>query len=100
LPDLILIDGGRAQLNTVCLSLNTYHLASPLTQRGARGVIIPLVALAKQEEELYTIYSDKVLRLDKLPLGLRLTFQAIRNEAHRFAISYYRKLHRRKIVTD
>ncbi|MBU4142966.1 GIY-YIG nuclease family protein [Patescibacteria group bacterium] len=85
LPDLILIDGGRAQLNAANLSLSTYYLS------------LPLIALAKRDEEIYTIYSPKVLRLNTLPSDLRLLFQAIRNEAHRFAISYYRKLHRKKI---
>lgn len=84
-PDLILIDGGRAQLNAAKLITKAYKLE------------INLLALAKRDEELYTIYSNKVLRLSALPMNLRLSFQAIRNEAHRFAISYYRKLHRKKL---
>ncbi len=84
-PDLILIDGGRAQLNIANLSQDAYHLS------------LPLISLAKRVDELYTIYNNKTLRLNALPINLRLTIQAIRNEAHRFAISYYRKLHRRTI---
>ena len=85
LPDLILIDGGRAQLNSAFLEIRNSKLD------------IPLISLAKRDEELYTIYSNKILRLSALPISLRLTFQAIRNEAHRFAISYYRRLHRKNI---
>jgi len=88
LPDLILIDGGRAQLNSSALEIRNWKLE------------IPLFALAKRADELYTIYSNRTLHLKSLPIDLCLLFQAIRNEAHRFAISYYRKLHRRKIVTD
>lgn len=83
LPDIILIDGGRAQLNAAIAIISNQL---PKTA---------IVALAKQEEEIYTIYSSRTLRLAALPISLRLTFQAIRNEAHRFAISYYRKLHRK-----
>lgn len=81
LPDLMLIDGGRAQLNSAQLTAKSYQLKATI------------ISLAKKEEELYTIYSSKTLRLGALPIFLRLALQAIRNEAHRFAISYYRHLH-------
>jgi excinuclease ABC subunit C len=81
LPDLILIDGGQAQLNAVQLILSAYNLKTGL------------ISLAKKEEELYTIYSHKTLSLGALPINLQLILQAIRNEAHRFAIFYYRHLH-------
>lgn len=84
LPDLMLIDGGRPQLNSAALEIGHWKLE------------IPLVSLAKRDEELYTIYSNKVLQLNKLPTEFRLLFQAIRNEAHRFAITYYRHLHAKK----
>jgi len=86
LPDLILIDGGQPQLSGARNSL--LAAAQPL---------IPIVSLAKQQEELYTIYSPRALRLNRLPVAFGLIFQAIRDEAHRFAISYYRKLHRKSI---
>ncbi|MDD2753774.1 MAG: GIY-YIG nuclease family protein [Candidatus Portnoybacteria bacterium] len=89
LPDIMLIDGGQTQLNAA-----VSQFANRLVPSDTRPAII---SLAKKEEELYTIYSDKTLLLSKLPVDLRLLFQAIRNEAHRFAISYYRKLHRRKL---
>jgi excinuclease ABC subunit C len=79
--DLILIDGGRAQLRAAVAVL------------GDKDFMPGVVALAKKEEELYTEYSGKTLKLSALPLSLRLLFGAIRDEAHRFAIFYYRHLH-------
>ncbi|HRY52672.1 MAG TPA: GIY-YIG nuclease family protein [Candidatus Portnoybacteria bacterium] len=81
LPNIMLIDGGRAQLNAA--------IAIARSQLPKTAI----VALAKQDEEIYTIYSSKALRLIALPISLQLAFQAVRNEAHRFAISYYRHLH-------
>ena len=95
-PDLMLIDGGRAQLNAIAPLTQSSIFSSPLMQRGVGGFSIPTISLAKKEEELYTIYSSRTLHLAKLPASFRLIFQAIRNEAHRFAIAYYRKLHRKK----
>jgi excinuclease UvrABC nuclease subunit len=88
LPNLILIDGGRAQLN-----------AAKQTLAASGHSLVPVVSLAKREEEIYTIYSNKVLQLDLLPTNLRLTLQSIRNEAHRFAIKYYRHLHGKQFRT-
>jgi len=83
-PDLMLIDGGISQLNAANSIIHTSKF------------MIPAVALAKREEEIYTEYSDKTLHLSQLPHALRLTFQAIRDEAHRFAIFYYRYLHEKR----
>jgi len=87
-PDLILIDGGIAQ----------FHAASKFLV-ASNYPLIPVIALAKQQEEIYTGYSNKALKLSALPVQLRLTFQAIRNEAHRFAIFYYRHLHGKEFRT-
>lgn len=79
LPDLIIIDGGRGQLN------------------AALGVIkkqefkIPALALAKRLEEIYLPGSKSPLRLTAQSAALKLV-QRIRDEAHRFAIAYHRKL--------
>jgi len=97
MPDMILIDGGRAQLNSIAPLTQSSVSSAPLTQRGVGGFNIPTISLAKKEEKLYTIYSSRALHIVSLPISFRLIFQAIRNEAHRFAISYYRKLHRKKI---
>ena len=81
MPDLILVDGGIAQLHAARLEVGSWKLE------------VPIFALAKIGEEIYTEYSDKVLKLNALPTEMKLIFQAIRNEAHRFAIFYYRHLH-------
>jgi excinuclease UvrABC nuclease subunit len=87
-PDLILIDGGKAQLSAAKFIIHDSKF------------MIPVIALAKKEEEIYTEYSlpavrhgAKPLKIKRLPESLRLTFQHIRDEAHRFAIFYYRYLH-------
>jgi len=108
-PDLVLIDGGRAQLSA---ALQIARLASQakranrisrIVKKSDRFAIsderIAIIALAKREEEIYTEYSAKILKLNTLPTEIKLIFQAIRNEAHRFAIFYYRHLHRRAIKT-
>jgi excinuclease UvrABC nuclease subunit len=80
-PDLMLIDGGLAQLRAARFMIYDSKF------------IIPVIALAKKEEEIYTEYSQKPLKITSLPESLKLAFQHIRNEAHRFAIFYYRYLH-------
>lgn len=83
-PDVILIDGGKAQLNAALLANRAY------STRGKRKNI-KIVALAKREEELY-LPSGKVIKLKENPQPLLHLLQAVRNEAHRFAISYHKKL--------
>jgi excinuclease ABC subunit C len=81
-PDLIVIDGGRGQLNAA------------LDARREFGLSIPMIGLAKQEEEIYFPGRSKPLNTqnnkDKSP-AIRL-LQRIRDETHRFVISYHRKL--------
>jgi len=79
-PDLVIVDGGQGQLNVALETL------------AALGVSdIPVVGLAKQHEELYVPGRDAPLRLPPASQGLYL-LQRIRDEAHRFAIEYHRKL--------
>ncbi|MDD3725806.1 MAG: excinuclease ABC subunit UvrC [Candidatus Ratteibacteria bacterium] len=84
-PDLILVDGGKAQLNTAIRTLKRMGVDD-----------IPVVSLAKREEEIYVRGSKEPLQLKKDSPELHL-LQAIRNEAHRFAVSYHRKLRSEKI---
>lgn len=86
LPDLVLIDGGRGQLN-VGLSV--------LQELGLDW--IPAAALAKQREEVYRGDGLEPLRLDPTSPGLQ-TLQKIRDEAHRFAVTYHKKLRARRTV--
>lgn len=79
MPDLILIDGGRGQLNAAL---------EALTILGVEET--PIVALAKQQEEIYTPGSPGPLRLPKADRGLHV-LQVVRDEAHRFAVSRHRR---------
>ena len=79
MPDLILIDGGRGQLNAALDSL---------AKLGVEET--PIVALAKREEEIHTPESPEPIRLDRRNPGLRL-LQEVRDESHRFALSRHRR---------
>jgi len=75
LPDLIVLDGGKGQL------------------KAARGMNIPVVALAKikkNDGKLFSSFSKKHVLLSALPQGLAAMFLRMRDEAHRFAIGYNR----------
>ncbi|OGF47071.1 MAG: hypothetical protein A2231_05840 [Candidatus Firestonebacteria bacterium RIFOXYA2_FULL_40_8] len=87
LPDLILIDGGRGQLNAAKEVLT------------ALGIQIPLISLAKREEEIYFDVSSSPLRLKKDSAALHL-LQYVRDEAHRFAINYHKTLRDRTTVSS
>jgi excinuclease ABC subunit C len=85
LPDLILIDGGRGQLNAAREVLFEYNVATP-----AAG-------LAKEHEELYLADRPEPLRLPVDSQALHLV-QRVRDEAHRFANTAGRRLRERRIV--
>ena len=86
LPDLVLIDGGRGQLNAALDALRPVS-----RQQLAASSEIRIVSLAKRLEEIYTPESSKPLLLPLDSPALRL-LQRIRDEAHRFALAYHRKL--------
>lgn len=81
LPDLIVIDGGIGQLNS----------ALEIIRRA--GHTVPVVGLAKQFELIFVEGSPTPIELPKDSQALKL-MQRIRDEAHRFAITYHRKLRR------
>ncbi|HEU5163789.1 MAG TPA: excinuclease ABC subunit C, partial [Thermoanaerobaculia bacterium] len=87
-PDLILIDGGRGQLNAA---------QSALRKLGIEGVAI--AGLAKQEEEIYLPSLDEPVRLERHDLALQL-LQMIRDETHRFAVSSHRRRRARRTLTS
>jgi len=80
LPDLIIIDGGKGQLSRV---------VNVLDQFGVSGEV-PVVGLAKREEEIFFPNRSKPTLLPRHSQGLYL-IQRIRDEAHRFAITAHRK---------
>ena len=90
LPDLIIIDGGKGQISAVLDQINKTgkeHFKKT-----------PIFGLAKRMEWLYGV-DGTIYKLSKSNPALRLV-QRIRDEAHRFAITYHRKLHRRSVLQD
>ena len=83
MPDLVLIDGGKGQLSAAAGQLKQLDLN------------IPVVSLAKQEEEVFFLGRRKPVILSRNSLGLKL-LQRCRDEAHRFAVSYHRNLRSKK----
>lgn len=84
-PDLILIDGGKGQLSAAKIELDNLRLK------------IPIISLAKKEEEIYLPQKDEPLRLTIDSKALTL-IRRIRDEAHRFAVSYHRLLRKKKAI--
>ena len=80
LPDLVIIDGGKGQLGRAVKVLDKFGLAEK----------VPVVGLAKQEEEIFFPNRSKPTLLSRHSQGLYLV-QRIRDEAHRFAITAHRK---------
>jgi excinuclease ABC subunit C len=85
LPDLILIDGGKGQLNAACAELAKLGLSH-----------IPVIGLAKEFEEICRPGESEPLRLDQASGALKL-LQRVRDESHRFANTYNAKLRLKKI---
>ncbi|MBU6400282.1 MAG: excinuclease ABC subunit UvrC [Verrucomicrobia bacterium] len=85
LPDLILIDGGKGQLNAACAELAKLGLSR-----------VPVVGLAKEFEEIYRPGRSEPLRLSQDSGALRL-LQRVRDESHRFANTYNAQLRLKRI---
>ncbi len=84
-PDLIIIDGGRGQLNYALLELEKLCLK------------IPIISIAKQFEELFLPGKMQPLRIPKKDKALQFIIE-IRDEAHRFAIKYNRLLRKKELI--
>ncbi|MFR4383408.1 MAG: excinuclease ABC subunit UvrC [Phascolarctobacterium sp.] len=80
LPSLVIIDGGKGQLSSALEVIRGLGLAE-----------LPVVSLAEREEEIFIPHQSKSIVLDRDSAALKL-IQRIRDEAHRFAITYHRKL--------
>ncbi len=83
-PDLIVIDGGKGQLSAV---------KEIFDEAGVTD--IELISLAEREEEVFTLFSNESIRIDRRDYALKM-LQRIRDEAHRFAITYFRSLHSKR----
>jgi excinuclease ABC subunit C len=88
LPDLVVVDGGKGQLSAAAEALAGLGLER-----------LPVVALAKREEEVFSPGRSEPLRLPRRSPALRLLQQA-RDEAHRTAVSYNRKRRTIRTVTS
>jgi excinuclease ABC subunit C len=86
-PDILLIDGGKGQLNAALAAFEALQIPPPV-----------LLSLAKREEEVYRPGESDPLRLSRHSFALRL-LQYVRDEAHRFAQHYHHIL-RRKATLD
>src|SRR3954464_5524235 len=88
LPDLVVIDGGKGQLNAAHAALSMMGLAE-----------MPLISLAKREEEIFVVGRSDSLKLPRRSPALRVLQQA-RDEAHRFAITFQRKRRAARTITS
>ena len=87
-PDLIIIDGGKGQLSSVREIFDEMHVEG-----------IDLISLAKKEEEVFTLHSPESVLIDKRDYALKM-LQRIRDEAHRFAITYFRSIHSKRTLAS
>ena len=83
-PDLIIIDGGKGQLSSVKEIFDEMKIGG-----------IELVSLAKREEEVFTLDRDDSIKIPHRDYALKM-LQRIRDEAHRFAITYFRNIHSKR----
>ena len=87
-PDILLIDGGKGQLNAALQAMQALEIEPPFT-----------ISLAKREEEVFVPGESEPRRLSKHSYGLRL-LQYVRDEAHRFAQSYHHLLRKRSTFDE
>ena len=87
-PDILLIDGGKGQLNSALQALAAVEIAPPL-----------VISLAKREEEVYVPGQSEPRKLSRHSYALRL-LQYVRDEAHRFAQSYHHLLRRKSTFEE
>lgn len=86
IPDLCLIDGGKGQLSAALQALESLGMGD-----------VQLASLAKREEEVFLPGRPSSIRLDRRDRALHV-LQRIRNEAHRFAVGYNRKLRSKRTI--
>jgi excinuclease ABC subunit C len=87
-PDILLIDGGKGQLNAARAAFEERQIQPPV-----------LLSLAKREEEVFLPGESEPMRLSRHAYALRL-LQYVRDEAHRFAQHYHHELRRKRLLGD
>lgn len=88
LPDLVLIDGGRGHLHTALAAMRELEISE-----------VPVAAIAKENEEIFLPNVPHSILLPRTSQGLYL-LQRVRDEAHRFAISYHLRIRRKRALTS
>ncbi len=87
-PDLIIVDGGKGQLSSVKEVFDKFNITD-----------IDLIALAEREEEIFVLEQKEPIILERRDYCLKM-LQRIRDEAHRFAITYHRKLRDKRALSS
>lgn len=88
LPDLVMVDGGKGQLNSAVKVLKKLDINT-----------VNIIALAKRLEEVFIPDKSEPIMIPKTSSSLKL-LQQIRNEAHRFAITFHRDRRKKRIITS
>ena len=88
MPDLIVIDGGKGQLSSVNEVMGEF-----------KDLKIDLISLAEREEEIFTLFSNEPIVLPRRDFVLKM-LQRLRDEAHRFAITYHKSTHEKTNLTS
>ena len=88
LPELVIVDGGKGQLSAALAAM-----------RAAGAPALPIIGLAKEQEEIFRPDQAESLVLARTSQALYL-IQRIRDEAHRFAITYHRNVRRRRTIVS
>ena len=88
LPDLVLVDGGKGQLNTARAAMQEMGVSS-----------VPVASLAKEKEEIFIPGRSAPIILPRQSPGLQL-LQRLRDEAHRFALAYHQSIHKKETFTS
>ncbi|MFH1894808.1 MAG: UvrB/UvrC motif-containing protein [Patescibacteria group bacterium] len=109
-PDLVLIDGGKGQLNAALsiarnpnfLSRVGAHVepAGEMWGKARKKLGFQVISLAKKHNELFIQGKKKTLLLKNLPREISNLILHLRDEAHRFAISYHKKLRQKTLFND
>lgn len=99
-PDLILIDGGIAQLNAALGIKNSAFAGASADKQKSKVKSIKVVALAKRGNKLYIEGRKRPVLLKNLPREIFNLILQIRDEAHRFAVSYHRRLREKTIFPE
>ena len=89
LPDLVVIDGGKGQLSSAVEALKRLEIYGQ----------VPIIGIAKRLEEVYYPHDEFPIHISKKSESLKL-LQHVRNEAHRFAITFHRNKRSKSAITS